>query len=196
MITPSVELFQFEPWRHGFIRENLRSVHLIGEFNSWGLTDGSRAPYALREDARGRYCALLPVPRGVGAYKFLLNETVTWPDLGLLYYSTVATAPWASRAIWYQIMVDRFFIHEPAGLSTNLLPWETPPDHYNSYGGSLRGIEGKLPHLREFFGTLKDKAFYLNPLHKSLASNHKYWPEDFETIDQLFGTYMRAEFDP
>lgn len=182
------ELFRFEPWAWQVPAENLTQVHVIGEFNQWGRDADLLPSYGLHRDGAGRWAALLRVPRGIGAFKFLLNETVIWPDLGLLRYATVSTPPWTWQAVWYQIFVDRFHVPDGTVRKSGLMPWGTPPDYYNAFGGTLRGIEARLDHLRDLFGTLQGKALYLNPLHLSTASNHKYWPEDFEAIDPLYGT--------
>ena len=51
------------------------------------------------------------------------------------------------------------------------------------HGGNLRGIEGKLPYLKE----LGISAIYLNPIFEA-ASWHRYDTADYMKIDPLLGT--------
>lgn len=182
------ELFYFYPEKHGYDPDNINQVHIIGEFNDWGINSKKLNDYKLIKDKTGRWLGLFKVPKGRGSYKFLLNRELYCPYMGQLFYSTASTPDWARKTIWYQIMVDRFYNADQSINPTNLISWDSPPDYFNNFGGDLRGIIEKISYLKDFFGALKDKAIYLNPLHKSLSSNHKYWPEDFNAIDPQFGS--------
>ena len=181
------ELFYFHPKQYSVDPVYVKSVHIIGEFNNWGRDEKKLAQYKLIEDKTSRWVGLFEVPEGRQFYKFLINRQTVCPTMGLLTYSTVSTPEWAKKAVWYQIMVDRFYRGDLSRNIPNLISWDAPPDYFNNFGGDLRGIKEKIDYFKNLFGSLENKAFYLNPIHKSLASNHKYWPEDFETIDPQFG---------
>jgi len=187
MINLVEELFYFYPEKFGYIPESIDEVYLIGEFNGWGRDIKKLSDFKLSADKAGRWVGLLKVPSGRELYKFLLNRNTVCPESGHLCYSTCSTPKWAKNAVWYQIMADRFFNGNNAVHARNLISWDSPPDYFNSFGGDLAGIKQKIPYLKNLFGSLKNKAVYLNPIQKSTASNHKYWPEDFETIDPQFG---------
>jgi Glycosidases len=188
MIKFVEELFYFYPEKFGYIPESIDEVYLIGEFNEWGKDIKKLESFKLTMDKTGRWIGLVKVPTGRGLYKFLLNKNTLCPDMGHFCYSTASTPEWSKKAVWYQIMVDRFYNGDSTIHAPNLISWDSPPDYFNNFGGDLAGIQQKIPYLNDIFGSLKDKALYLNPLHKSLASNHKYWPEDFDTIDPQFGS--------
>ncbi len=113
---------------------------------------------------------------------------------------------WYRNAVLYQIFPDSFARdpeykkraevlsqHREGPERTLIEPWETEP-HYDKdesgnitrwsfYGGSLKGIEGKLPLLAEMDIT----ALYLNPIFAA-SSCHRYDTADFMKIDPLLGT--------
>lgn len=181
------ELFYFHPKQYGVDPVYVQSVHIIGEFNKWGQCLKNLAEFELVEDKAGRWVGLFKVPEGKHFYKFLINRNIVCPSMGLLTYSTVSTPDWAKKAVWYQIMVDRFYRGGLSQSVPNLISWDSPPDYFNNFGGDLKGITQKIGYFKNLLGSLQNKAFYINPIHKSLASNHKYWPEDFELIDPQFG---------
>jgi cyclomaltodextrinase / maltogenic alpha-amylase / neopullulanase len=182
------EIFYFNPLDFGYNPKSIHSVHLAGEFNDWGQEIQKLDDYKLIKDKTDRWVGVFNVPKGKGFYKFLLNKNTYAPDLKLLSYSTTSTPGWAKKAVWYQIMTDRFYKGDKSVKTPNLIPWESPPDYFNNFGGNLKGIKDKIPYLKSLFGSLEDKALYLNPISESSASNHKYWPESFEKIDPQFGT--------
>lgn len=179
------EIFYFQPERYGFLSENVRSVHILGEFNDWGENDGKLENFELFKDRTGRWVGVFDVKEGREPYKFLVNRSTYCPDTGEIYYSTVKTCKWSRKAIWYQILPDRFNkSHE----KSDVLAWDARPDYFNNFGGDLKGIEQKIDYFKSLFGDLNNFAIYLNPITLSTASNHKYWPEDFGKIDPQFGT--------
>jgi len=181
------EIFYFYPQKSGYKPSSINKVFVVGEFNEWGKNCKLLEKYKLLKDKTGRWVGVFDVPKGKGFYKFYLNGNTFYPDMKLLCYSTVSTPEWAKKTIWYQIMTDRF--NKTDGFVVpNLVPWDSPPDYFNNFGGTLKGIHDKISYLKDLFGSLNNKAIYLNPIQKSIASNHKYWPEDFETIDPQFGT--------
>ncbi len=115
-----------------------------------------------------------------------------------------APAPdWYKNAVVYQIFPDRFARgadwtpRQPAprrGTHRFLVPdWDTPPFYAKDeagavsawpfWGGTLRGVEEKLPYLRSLGVT----CLYLNPVFAA-ASNHRYDTADYLRIDPLLGT--------
>jgi len=209
MIKFVEELFYFYPENFGYIPSSIDTVHLVGEFNQWGKDIKKLDSFNLTMDKTGRWIGLFKVPAGRSLYKFILNRNTLCPDMGHLCYSTSSSPEWAKKAVWYQIMVDRFFNGNSSIHTPNLISWDSPPDYFNNFGGDLAGIKEKIPYLKNLFGceagvekscdqqaaqafrnsfySLENKALYLNPIQKSTASNHKYWPEDFDAIDPQFG---------
>ena len=100
--------------------------------------------------------------------------------------------------VMYQIFPDRFAKNGEADLSEKLRPYhlhadrsEPPvkgPDEDGNwncdfYGGNLRGIEERLPYLKE----LGVGLIYLNPIFYA-ASNHRYDTADYLRLDPMLGT--------
>ena len=97
----------------------------------------------------------------------------------------------------YQIFPDRFFdsripkYHVPA--DRDMVTWFSEPrwrpdEHgrvWNNdyFGGDLKGIERKLPYIRNLGVTV----IYLNPIFES-HTNHRYSTADYSKIDPLLGT--------
>lgn len=180
------EIFYLVPEMFGFDPMAIDKVHLVGEFNDWGYNNLDN--FALKQDNSLRWTGIFKVPKGRGLYKFILNRNSYFPSASLMSYCTAETCKWAKNAIWYQILPDRFARSEGFKNQENFKEWNEKPDYFNSFGGSLRGIIENLDHIRKLFGSLENVAIYLNPMHFSSASNHKYWPENFAEIDPTFGT--------
>ncbi len=118
-----------------------------------------------------------------------------------VYDPAYKTPEWLQNATFYQIMTDRFFngnknkkpnvkpnaadiiIHsstnEPIAMERDE---EGILKKNDFYGGNIKGIMAKLPHLKELGIT----ALYLNPIFEAY-SNHKYDTADYERIDPMFG---------
>jgi len=115
-----------------------------------------------------------------------------------------APAPdWYKNAICYQIFPDRFYrgenwqFQQPGkrkGSHRFTLPqWDTavfyPKDERGAvsawpfWGGTLRGIQEKLPYLR----SLGVGCLYLNPIFEA-SSNHRYDTADFFKVDPMLGS--------
>ncbi|MGN0998365.1 MAG: glycoside hydrolase family 13 protein, partial [Faecousia sp.] len=91
---------------------------------------------------------------------------------------------WMRSACFYQIFVDRFFRGDADKEDSYInLRWGETPNPKSFAGGDLRGIQKKLPYLRE----LGINALYLTPIFQSI-SNHKYDIQDYFTVDAMFGT--------
>lgn len=122
------------------------------------------------------------------------SEILTYYNFRL--YPEFRTPDWAKGAVFYQIMVDRFYngdpsndvidheysyLHQHAWHENN---WSDPPkdvDVCHFYGGDLKGVLDKLDYLQE----LGIEAIYLNPIFVS-PSTHKYDTQDYDHIDPHF----------
>ena len=116
-----------------------------------------------------------------------------------VYDDQFSTPEWFGRGVTYQIFPDRFhrtFIPDPAGMLGDRIVhqnWEElmdylPDEHgeirnRDFFGGSLMGIEEKLPYLKE----LGVRTLYLCPIFES-DSNHRYNTGDYDKIDPMLGT--------
>ncbi len=113
---------------------------------------------------------------------------------------------WYKNGIVYQIFPDRFnrgddfpknaekFLKgHPNGVHRRIADWYEPvyykrgDNHaiveYDFYGGTLLGIEEKLPYLKD----LGISVIYLNPIFEA-ETNHRYDTGDYTQIDPLLGT--------
>ena len=81
---------------------------------------------------------------------------------------------WAKNFVWYQIFPDRF-----AGEGD---PVAFAPTRDNFFGGTMKGITGKIPYLKN----LGVQGIYLNPIFQS-PSNHRFDTADYAQIDSLLG---------
>ena len=115
-----------------------------------------------------------------------------------VYSAGFKTPDWLKGGIIYQIFPDRFFAsHTP---KTDLPDdryicedWGLQPEYRQNaekrrlcndyYGGDLKGIEEKLPYLKELGVT----CIYLNPIFEA-HSNHRYNTADYMKTDPLLGT--------
>ena len=115
-----------------------------------------------------------------------------------VYDHRFQTPDWLEGGVMYQIFPDRF---HKSGQEKSDIPagrtfhesWEDQPDwapnaqgkitNTDFFGGDLKGIEEKLPYLRELGVT----CLYLNPIFES-HSNHRYDTADYSKIDPLLGT--------
>ena len=128
-----------------------------------------------------------------------------------VYTPDFCTPAWMHGAIMYQVFPDRFAPGDPARTAAGIRAhgqagrpvrlhtnWDEPadreggdlpldhPDAYDPvdfFGGTLAGIEGRLPYLAE----LGVGALYLNPVFEA-RSNHRYDTASYERIDPLLGT--------
>ena len=115
-----------------------------------------------------------------------------------VYKKSFKTPDWAKGGIMYQIFPDRFNIgakpsaQYPADrilhASTDEQPVWQPNDkgkilNNDYYGGTLKGIEEKLPYLK----SLGVNILYLNPVFEA-HSNHRYNTADYMKIDSMLGT--------
>ena len=125
----------------------------------------------------------------------------------LTVYSDDVTPDWFKSGIVYQIFPDRFnrgedyevrkqnTINRIEGKNHGKVfidDWYKTPEYIKDYkgnvnnfdffGGTLKGIEEKLPYLKSLGVT----AIYLNPIFEA-RSNHRYDTGDYMKIDSLLG---------
>lgn len=147
-------------------------------------------------------------PAGAQGGEGVVYSYTEVPSFQLTVYQPRRQRPaWYENGIAYQIFPDRFArdaawrertaaeCAKPRRGSTKHLieDWSTPPTHsrnpdgsitsWDFYGGSLKGIEEKLPHLSEMGIT----AIYLNPIFEAV-SNHRYDTANYLHIDPMLGT--------
>lgn len=125
----------------------------------------------------------------------------------LTVYKDDMTPNWFKGAIVYQIFPDRFYrgedyekrkadtIKRIEGKNHGKVfvdDWYKHPEYkrdekggvaeFDFYGGTLKGIEEKLPYLKSLGVTL----IYLNPIFEA-RSNHRYDVGDYMKIDSMLG---------
>jgi glycosidase len=116
-----------------------------------------------------------------------------------VYDAADPPAPWFGQGVTYQIFPDRFCrqsVPDPDGMvggRTVHQSWEEEPvylpDEHGEirnrdfFGGSLAGIQSKLPYLK----SLGVDTLYLCPIFEG-AENHRYGTGDYEKIDPMLGT--------
>ncbi len=122
------------------------------------------------------------------------------------------TPQWFRKSVMYQIFPDRFAfsdddtakkgveyhkslgqtaeLHESLDSPVRWQPREFEKDYIpdDFYGGTFRGIENKLPYLKE----LGISCIYLNPIVEA-RSNHRYDASDYMRPDPVLGT--EADFE-
>lgn len=89
---------------------------------------------------------------------------------------------WAKKAVFYQIMPERFANGDPSNDPEHTEPWGGQPRVDNFFGGDLKGV---LDHLDDLVA-LGINAIYFTPLFIS-PSNHKYDTVDYKQVDPHFG---------
>ena len=124
-----------------------------------------------------------------------------------VYDPEFQTPAWFRRSVMYQAFPDRFGFsddgtaergiayHEALGQIPELHKSLDEPVRYlprsfeqnyspdDFYGGTFKGIEAKLPYLRE----LGISCLYLNPIVEA-RSNHRYDTSDYSKPDPILGT--------
>ncbi len=156
--------------------------------------------------------ASFPITKEGTPYTFLFQDgdqrasdfrIYVMPKIETTYPSPPA---WSRRAIWYQIMPDRFRNGEPDWNPDPVNDWVAPYEKAESfetkdgksywnysvfhrrYGGDLAGLEDKLPYLSD----LGVNALYLTPVFQSI-SHHRYNATDYIHIDDVLGGGNYAE---
>lgn len=98
------------------------------------------------------------------------NDVIHYPD-------------WTKGTVYYQIFPERFFNGDTANDPKECMKWGTAPTRENYMGGDLKGIQMKIPYLKE----LGIECIYLNPIFCS-DFNHKYATSNYFKVDPIFGT--------
>ncbi|UJW56456.1 alpha-glycosidase [Bacillus sp. A116_S68] len=117
--------------------------------------------------------------RGTGSFR---------EQVGLFHFPFLAendlfeVPKWASDAIIYQLLPDRFYNGDLRNDPENKLDWGESPTLDSFFGGDLVGVIEKLPYLE----SLGVNAIYMTPIFKS-PTNHKYDTWDYLMIDPHFG---------
>jgi glycosidase len=91
---------------------------------------------------------------------------------------------WLSKAVVYEIFVDRFFMANTEGKDYINMEWGEKPTAKSYAGGDLNGITEKLPYIQQ----LGADTVYLTPIFSSPTTNHKYKIIDYYNVDSHFGT--------
>ena len=165
-------------------------------------TDGLFDYFTVRlrlDDKRLAYIFLLTDTEGNKHYYSEDGLTDTY-DFSLAFYNFFQLAyinendvlpqcEWLSRAVVYQIFVDRFCRGENSGVGDYInIKWGQKPTSKSFAGGNLDGITQKLDYLCD----LGINTLYLTPIFTS-KSNHKYDISDYYNVDPHFGG--NAAFD-
>ena len=151
----------FDYWE-GPVRPNFKRVAYI-----FRLIAGSEILYKADNELHNG----MPMPTG-GYYEFPYIHKV---DL-------FAAPDWAKKAIFYQIMPDRFANGDPSNDPPGTLPWGGQPNLTDSFGGDLRGVLNHIDYLVE----LGINAIYFTPVFTA-NSYHKYDTIDYKTVDPHLG---------
>lgn len=192
------------------------------------LRNGEEIPFAMKEaggDAVFTYWEKrIKNLTGQEQYRFVAhdgNATSTFDntfDLTIDPDRIFDTPEWASDAIWYQIMIDRFRDGDPQNnpeytkdASTQRIdrthpwtsswykeqPWERdqPGESFwhwgmyeRLYGGDFQGVIDKL----DYIASLGVNAIYFNPIFES-TNSHKYNSRSYVFADDGYG--VPGEFD-
>ena len=135
-------------------------------------------------------------------YAFAAGEERT-REWQITEYAPSPVPEWYKNAVVYQIFPDSFardrgwLFREPdkrRGSCRFTLPeWDSPAFYpkdergavcaWPFHGGTLRGIEEKLPYLE----SLGITCLYLNPIFAA-ASSHRYDTADYMSVDPMLGT--------
>ena len=113
-----------------------------------------------------------------------------------VYSKNYRTPAWFKGGVMYQIFPDRFcklgttpdikdrVIRNDWGALPSYKPNQQGKILNNDFfGGNLKGIQSKLPYLKELGVTV----LYFNPIFEA-ASNHRYDTGDYMKIDPILGT--------
>lgn len=146
------------------------------------------------EDESGKLLSYGGPGDGMGGEGQITDDPRAWQIT--VYDPAYDTPHWLREGIMYQIFPDRFYraiqekpIREEIYFHRN---WnETPilmPEGGDDncardfFGGDLKGIQEKLPELKELGVTV----LYLNPIFMA-RSNHRYDTTDYQRIDPMLG---------
>ena len=174
------------------------AMNIAGEIGDYQYFTGKiRLP-------RGLYFYYFRIYKPVGSFRLFKQGDDTNMEVGDRWQVSAipkdaAVPEWAKGAVIYQIYPDRFYKSGECDLTGKIEPytvhaeWGELPDwkpnehgeitNSDFFGGNLRGIQEKLPYLKE----LGVDIVYLNPIFKAW-SNHRYDTADYKVIDPMLGT--------
>ncbi len=134
-----------------------------------------------------------------GGGRGILNDVPEGESFQITVFAKGFETPdWFKDSVMYQIFPDRFFCGKPLPkkreeyvlhkdwyepFAFQMHPYELGPACNDFYGGNLKGIEEKLPYLKE----LGISVIYLNPIFEAY-SNHRYDTADYSRIDPMLGS--------
>lgn len=140
--------------------------------------------------------SVLEINNGIGGFSGSLGACNDWQLT--VTEKDFTTPDWLKGGIIYQIFPDRFY---NSGTKKENVPadrvmrsdWGAEPEwrptaegkvlNNDFFGGDLKGIEEKLPYLKD----LGVSCIYLNPIFEA-HSNHRYDTADYSKIDPILGT--------
>lgn len=157
-------------------------------------SDGGLLWYSFKVDADGETKWYSNNDRFLGGVGQAYDEKPAIAYQITVFDKNYKTPDWIKDAVVYQIFPDRFFRGGETPIHGIPRQWGDEPFYtaeqfggsYLSndfFGGTLSGIEQKLPYLADMGVT----AIYLNPIFKAF-SNHRYDTGDYETVDETLGT--------
>ena len=95
----------------------------------------------------------------------------------------IAYPAWAKGIVYYQIFPERYANGDTSNDPPQTMPWGTEPSRENYMGGDIKGVQDKIPYLKD----LGIEVLYFNPIFEA-DFNHKYATNDYYRIDPIFGT--------
>ena len=161
---------------------------------------GSNLYIHYRFNSPGLYFYSFFSPRN-GYLQFDDNQMIGYAPTEYCFQQTVYSRDYLAAepfrgGIAYQIFPDRFYRTEPIKKITGRVYHEDTKEkpiwwsdengvvqNNDFYGGTLKGIEEKLPYL----SSLHVSIIYLNPIFLAF-SNHRYDTSDYKTIDPQLGS--------
>lgn len=148
--------------------------------------------------AHGNFC-VVKAEHGLGVVSQEVGECFQLT----VYESDFSSPDWLKGGLIYQIFPDRFYNSGKEKLNVPndrfiCKEWGRQPEYRQNngpcslgndyFGGDLKGIEQKLPYLKDLGVT----CIYLNPIFEA-HSNHRYNTANYEEIDPLLGSKADLE---
>ncbi len=144
----------------------------------FALNDGQSTTYY----GEGGLSAEAVTPETRNPWAWCFHYPYTWRHGG------VDDPPaWATDAIVYQVLVDRFANGDLSNDPPSAEPWGAHPTSQSFFGGDLAGITDRL----DYVARLGASCIYLTPILLA-PSNHKYDTTDYYQLDPHFGDEATA----
>lgn len=202
----------FRLWndRTGELRIPMRLVRRAGGYTAYSeFCPEEPDLFWYRFDIRDRNGEMYfygPVSGKTGGTGRLYTDAAQCPSYQITVSRRRKVPEWYRKGIVYQIFPDRFSRSKDdtekklearleghkKGPKRRIVPWNRPAAYekkkdgsiaaWDFYGGSLKGVEEKLPYLEQ----LGISVIYLNPIFEA-ASNHRYDTGNYNRIDPLLG---------